>query len=156
MYCQYPLNTTLALMAKTVTVVHPFFKPGAPPCAMHLLTSEIEFLPAWSTTILTQELPHASTRQKVEFAKLPRKQCSKSTPLHSLSASLSEDDIDSDNKLGNSTESCDSDDGLIPKPPGEAGRPKRGGYNPELELGWDSRRYHKLRVSAVSGVLCLL
>ena len=143
-------------MAKTVTVVPPFFEPGAPPHAMRLLTSEIEFLPARSTTILTQELPHASTRQKVEFAKLPRKQRSKSTPLRSLSASLSEDDIDSDNELGNSTESCDSDDGLIPKPPGEAGRPKRGGYNLELELGWDSRRYHKLRVSAVSGVLCLL
>lgn len=132
------------------TSIAPFFEPGAPARAMRLLTSETEFLPARSTTILTQELPRAPTRPKVESSKGPRKLI----PPRCLSAPLSEDDScsspsDSDNsdELSHSiTSDSDSDDGLIPKPPGEAGRPKRGGYNLELELSWDPRRYRKLKV----------
>ena len=64
-----------------------FFEPGAPACAMCLLTSETEFLPARSTTILTQELPWAPTKPKVESSKCPHKLI----PPYCPSASLSED-----------------------------------------------------------------
>jgi hypothetical protein len=35
---------------------------------------------------------------------------------------------------------------LIPKPPGEVGRPKRGGYNLQKALCWSNTRFDKLRV----------
>ncbi|KAH9478874.1 hypothetical protein JR316_0009336 [Psilocybe cubensis] len=36
--------------------------------------------------------------------------------------------------------------GLIPKPDGEVGRPRRGGYNLEKQLGWNKRDYMELKV----------
>ena len=130
------------------TSITPFFEPGAPAHTMHLLTSKTKFLPAQSTTILTQELPRAPTRPKVESSKGPHKLI----PPRCLSAPFSEDDScsspsdpDNSDELSHSiTSDSDSDDGLIPKPPGEAGRPQRGGYNLELELSWDPRQILKV------------
>ncbi|KAJ4496243.1 hypothetical protein C8J55DRAFT_414311 [Lentinula edodes] len=39
----------------------------------------------------------------------------------------------------------DSDDDLIPKPPGEVGRPNRGGYSLFLVLGWPKKKYDKVK-----------
>lgn len=38
------------------------------------------------------------------------------------------------------------DDGLVPKPPGEVGRPSRGGYNLRDALGWDKDEYKLVMV----------
>ncbi len=40
-------------------------------------------------------------------------------------------------------------DGLIPKPAGEAGRPSRGGYNLQKELGWPAVDYMRFKVWSV-------
>lgn len=45
-------------------------------------------------------------------------------------------DGDSDSEFG----------GLIPKPPGEAGRPSRGGYNLQKQLGWPAADYMRFKV----------
>lgn len=37
-------------------------------------------------------------------------------------------------------------DELIPKPEGEAGRPKRGGYNLQTALGWPTNEYLRFKV----------
>lgn len=39
-----------------------------------------------------------------------------------------------------------SQSGKIPKPPGEVGRPNRGGYNLSVYLGWPKRDYDAVRV----------
>jgi hypothetical protein len=40
----------------------------------------------------------------------------------------------------------DPDDGRIPKPTGEAGRPKRGGYTLKDTLNWTVKDYMALKV----------
>ena len=39
---------------------------------------------------------------------------------------------------------------LIPKPPGEAGRPQSGGFNLEVSLGWPKPTFQKILVSPVA------
>lgn len=39
-----------------------------------------------------------------------------------------------------------SDDGRIPKPTGEAGRPQRGGYTLKAALNWKGKDYRTLKV----------
>lgn len=41
----------------------------------------------------------------------------------------------------------DTEEGLIPQPIGEAGRPGRGGYNFETQLAWNTKAFKKLKVS---------
>ena len=40
----------------------------------------------------------------------------------------------------------DNDNGTVPKPPGEVGRPGRGGYNLKAKLGWPCKEYSNFRV----------
>lgn len=145
-----PPHTNSALMA-THTQVSPFFEPGAPPPALRLLTTETEFLPntSISSTILTQDLPAKRANTKVQDTittyrrKTPVVSFRSVSPASTHSSSVSE----ASDSLGNSTNSdSGSDDGLIPKPDGEAGRPSRGGYNLELELSWDVKRFRALKV----------
>ena len=132
----HSLDVIQTAMVSVITSVAPFYEPSAPVHAVHLLTSKTEFLPTQSTTILTQELLQAP---KVESSKLPHKLMShrfRSTSLDEHDPSSPE----SGKELGNSTGSDgDSNDGLISKLAGEAGRPWRGGYDLELELSWHSR-----------------
>jgi hypothetical protein len=39
-----------------------------------------------------------------------------------------------------------SDDERVPKPQGEAGRPKRGGYTLKVALNWKAKDYKTLKV----------
>lgn len=58
-------------------------------------------------------------------------------PLSSRSSSLPPDwNFDTDSE----------DDGLIPKPPGEVGRPSRGGYTLKTALGWSEKDYLRVKV----------
>jgi hypothetical protein len=43
-------------------------------------------------------------------------------------------------------EEDESDDERIPKPQGEAGRPKRGGYTLKVALNWKAKDYKTLKV----------
>ncbi|KJA13351.1 hypothetical protein HYPSUDRAFT_209620 [Hypholoma sublateritium FD-334 SS-4] len=57
-------------------------------------------------------------------------------PLSSRSSSLPPDwNFDTDSE----------DDGLIPKPPGEVGRPSRGGYTLKTVLGWPNKDYLRIK-----------
>ncbi|KAJ3831653.1 hypothetical protein F5878DRAFT_549272 [Lentinula raphanica] len=51
----------------------------------------------------------------------------------------------------------DDEDDLIPKPPGEVGRPNRGGYNLCDALGWPKDEYKvvQVRQSLLSSNTCL-
>ena len=65
-----------------------------------------------------------------------------SSPPSPSGATTSESEEDSD-----SSESwTDSDDRTIPKPPGEVGRPGRGGYTLNIALDWNPKAFKKLRV----------
>ncbi|KAL0065611.1 hypothetical protein AAF712_007389 [Marasmius tenuissimus] len=44
----------------------------------------------------------------------------------------------------------------IPKPEGEAGRPRRGGYNLEKVLGWSPKRFNRVKAFVKQRVLCEL
>lgn len=60
-------------------------------------------------------------------------------------------DPDTDLTTAPSPSSSSSSYDLIPKPPGEAGRPGRGGYNLQEALqkhGWENAKFSKLRVSS--------
>lgn len=134
-------------MAAVTTTVPPFFEPGAPSPMIPVLTSQTEFINSnLHSTILTEELPRT---QRVRHAtptahKIPLFHAHSPSP-HSTESSISSDN---DNTGDSTASESDSEDGLIAKPPGEAGRPGRGGYNLEIELAWDSKKFHKLKVSS--------
>lgn len=69
-------------------------------------------------------------------------------------ANLSIMDSDNDSPVPGSEDEDDDDDdcnaGLIPKPEGEAGRPKSGGYSLREALDWDEKDYTKVKVSKMS------
>jgi len=69
--------------------------------------------------------------------------------ISSLTSLPSNSDMDAD----------ESDDGRIPKPRGEAGRPQRGGYTLKAALNWKAKDYKTLKVRsfkqvALNGLLC--
>jgi hypothetical protein len=49
----------------------------------------------------------------------------------------------------------ESDDERIPKPQGEAGRPKRGGYTLKVALNWKVKDYKMLKVRSIKRVCSL-
>ena len=49
--------------------------------------------------------------------------------------------------VGDSTDGSSDGEGKIPKPEGEVGRPKRGGYNLRDVLQWSNKDYEKVNVS---------
>jgi len=53
------------------------------------------------------------------------------------------------NVLGGALRVYQDDDGLIPEPGGEAGRPSRNGYVLKNELQWEKRVYQSFLVSRV-------
>jgi hypothetical protein len=59
-------------------------------------------------------------------------------------SSVESSGLSSDDK---STSDTLSEDFKIPKPPGESGRPGRGGYNLETTLDWNHKMYAKFKVS---------
>ncbi|KAF8187444.1 hypothetical protein BJ912DRAFT_1059794 [Pholiota molesta] len=49
------------------------------------------------------------------------------------------------NDISSEEDTTDSEGGLIDKPEGEVTRTSRGGYNLEFVLGWDRKKYRKIR-----------
>ena len=64
----------------------------------------------------------------------------------SSSDSPASDSSESESSGSSESESSDSTDGTIPKPPGEVGRPGRGGYTLDDALDWNPKAFKKLKV----------
>jgi len=58
-----------------------------------------------------------------------------------------EDEVDEDEVDDLIGECKEGKEGLIPKPPGENGRPGRGGYNVQHAAKWDDATYEQIKVS---------
>ena len=141
------------------TPVPALYEPGAPPPTLPLLTSQTDIFynPLHSCTITArEELPpgqqtrcHQSLPPTPNLAGRVRFQ---SLPAHS-NDDVSEDSDSSLTSLSSSDSDSESDsdelneeDNKIGKPPGEAGRPGRGGYNLRVALGWAADDHKKLLV----------
>ena len=127
------------------------YEPGAPPPSIPVLTYQTKFMspPNESLSILTQDVPTRANKRppsRNELKNPPTKKIHFTSPAKSSESNGSQSSPDD----GESVSSDEEDDGLIPKPQGEAWRPNRGGYNLELELSWDVKRYHSLKVSTLS------
>ena len=114
------------------------YEPGAPPPSIPVLTYQTKFMspPNKSPSILTQDVPTQANKQppsQNKFENPPTKNIHFTSPAESSESNSSQSSPD-DRK---SVLSDKEDDGLIPKPQGEAQRPNCGGYNLKLELSWD-------------------
>lgn len=138
-------------MAKS-TPIPAAYEPSAPAPSMPVLTVQSEFIrsPNESPSILTQEVPLRPNKRQFsrnDCEQSPAKKLRFTTPSQeSASSSDSQDGPDDGKSIPSDDE---EDDGLIPKPPGEARRPKSGGYNLELELNWDAKHWNSLKVSSL-------
>lgn len=143
--------------------VTPFFKPGAPPPPLPLLTCQTDLsgIPNPKPTITVSESLSAPSRAKERrirpanrirspspYTKPPSKGkivtfASNRGRSESQESELSElsELSDFSSRRSPSESYSDSDGGLIFKPLGEVGRPNRGGYNLERALNWDPESY---------------
>ncbi|KJA18372.1 hypothetical protein HYPSUDRAFT_205480 [Hypholoma sublateritium FD-334 SS-4] len=85
-----------------------------------------------------------SSRGKTPLNRGPSTPPSRSSPAPGGSRARSVSKAPSDHNPQDS-ESGSESDGLIPKPAGEAGRPSRGGYNLQTELGWPAADYMRFK-----------
>jgi hypothetical protein len=150
-----------------------FFEPGAPPPVLSLPTCQTNFsyvdIPQ-PTSIWRQELrrPNLACRRAPSVMWAPDRARSSSPYSRSSSRpaiiSLVQDTSESDCRSGRgrsgsplTEESSDTDSSrggtpfiveheVIPKPPGEVARPKRGGYNLEKAVKWPKSKFERLRV----------
>jgi hypothetical protein len=156
-------------MVANSTSYTPFYEPGAPPPPLPLLTAQTDLFynPLRPTALVNTEIlpkgglapathparvTHAVPANQImqqRHVKIPSNTRGPS-PLsditsseHSLDSDASES---SDSELSESDCSTDLDDTTIPKPPGEVGRPGRGGYTLELALDWNLKALKKLKV----------
>jgi hypothetical protein len=157
------LHSLLTSMSKPYP---PLYEPGAPPPALFVLTSQTDIFynnPLRSSTVTANEelppnlqtkrhrsVPPVSTASSlVRFHSVPVRQndsiCEDSdSSLTSLSNSGS--DMGASDGEGDTDESDEEGNNKIPKPPGEAGRPGRGGYTLRVALRWNTKDYKKLQV----------
>lgn len=149
-----PPTMSILVSTPSLLTIPPFYEPGAPPPILPILIAQTEV----GTTkrpdkLLAQEdLGTGPTRNHTSnsthrFTPYPKRQPSKhsrsSTPKHRDLTPGTESDGESQS---DSSDSATSEDHLIPKPDGEAGRPGRGGYNLEEALGWEHKKYCRIKV----------
>ena len=141
-----------ALMVAT-TPCPPFYEPGAPPPPLPLLTAQTNLLdnPFRPTTLInTEPLPQSGAMRVNQRACQRKVQVAPHThsapTLESSSDSPASDSSESESSGSSESESSDSTDGTIPKPPGEVGRPGRGGYTLDDALDWNPKAFKKLKV----------
>jgi len=126
----------------------------------HVCVSACKEMTLTQLDVLTQE--SAEARVKTARARTPRAQTPREkTPTHLLSGSKKPVTIDlpcsdsehsegspapSESSLSSIASEQEASD-KIPKPSGEAGRPGRGGYNLEEQLGWGEEGFKALKVN---------
>ena len=131
-----------------------FFEPKAPQPILPVLIAQTEVGRMFSPSkLLAQEqIGPSPTRSRSRFKSTfnhsgIRITGRKKTPGITAADDPHVDSSDSEPlKTDSSDESDDSEEGLIPKPDGEAGRPGCGGYNLEDELGWKKSEFRKFKV----------
>ena len=123
-------------MAQSSKPIAPFFNSGTPLPIPALITST-ELRHPSPQPLVTQEIFNAShdgARNKLQ------------DPVCCNTNDADASDSESSVSSMSSGSDTDPDDGKIPPPGGEAGRRNRGGYNPEETLGWDTKRFKKVKV----------
>lgn len=122
-----------------------------------LITTRIEFgfntLPPPPQITTRRDFgPHIRRRGQHHSVPYNRPKPRERTPARTLSVEF---DVQSDSSLSDlsdTEESTDGDNlsstsGLIPKPEGEAGKARSGGYNLEEALGWPKKRFDDFYMS---------
>ena len=146
-----------------------FFEPGAPPPALPLPTCQTNLayfhLPQ-ATSIWRQELQPRTLRTGPVNRNRALNRARSSSPYTKPTSGVNQPQAKvtfaeetrfqspaseltelSDASTRSSSEApSDVNDGMIPKPPGEVSRPKRGGYNLQKALGWPDPKFGKLQV----------
>ena len=152
--CQY---ASKSLTSSSLLTIPPFYEPGAPPPTLPILIAQTEVgnIERPDKLLAQEDLGTGPARKhtsnsshrftpysKAASKPQPSKHSRWSTPNHRNltpgTESYGESESDSD--------CATSDDHLIPKPEGEAGRPGRGGYNLEEALGWEHKKYCRIKV----------
>lgn len=160
-----------------VTVPAPsFYEASAPPAPLPLLTAETDSyaLSTAGQSIYYEEVDPDRVKRtaRVSFAVPTTPPCSKARQLPSLTIpqarSATPSDVDADrNSTSGSDTSDDSDssnssasdideDLKITKPPGEAGRPGRGGYSLEQVLSWPPTRMKQFQVDPIAAQVVIV
>src|ERR1700690_4673123 len=101
-----------------------------------------------SPILASEELPtahHYPARRHIVLSPSTKRKHYDDSDGSELSDSQLDSQSDSQSDCSESDES--SGEEKIPKPPGEASRPGRGGYNLEAALGWHPNDYAEVRVS---------
>ena len=153
-------SMTIASLVSTPSLltIPPFYEPGAPPPTLPILIAQTEVgnIERPGKLLAQEDLGTGPARKHISSSsnrfspypkaasrRQPRKHSRSSTPRHRDLTPLTEMDEDSESE---SSDSVTSEDHLIPKPDGEAGRPGRGGYNLEDALGWEHKKYCRIKV----------
>ena len=135
------------------TPVPAFFESSPPPPQLPLATAFTELSYNHPTTVTAfQELPSHVTASATPPNNGSSQDADDAIPPEDDDAP-NDDALEDDNASGLSNcahDSWEMEEGKIPKPSGESGRPHSGGYNLENVLaknGWDSKKFKKLKVS---------
>lgn len=120
------------------------YTSSAAPLPLPQLSSQTELTSTTQVTNISSEQELLACRSNA--IKTPKK------TLATHSADINEGQSSSGESRESSplSELSDSEPGLITKPDGEPGRPKRGGYNIKDALGWPVKDYTKLQVSCTA------
>jgi len=143
---------SILVSTPSLLTIPPFYEPGAPPPTLPILIAQTEVgnIERPDKLLAQEELgtgpvrKHSSNSAHRFSPYQPSKYSpSSSTPkLRDLTPGTDSDD----GSESDSSASATSEDHLIPKPDGEAGRPGRGGYNLEVALGWEHKKYCRIKV----------
>jgi hypothetical protein len=136
--------------------IPPFFEPGAPPPTLPILIAQTEVgIVDTPCKLLAQEeigsgpTVARSARSSARYIPYSKSACKHALPSKPHNEGPDGDTSDSElTSINDSDSKSDHDDShLIAKPDGEAGRPGRGGYNLEVALKWEHKKYLKVKVS---------
>jgi hypothetical protein len=147
-FTPHPKATPRSL-APSLLTIPPFYESGIPPPTLPILIAhtEIDNIERPNKLLAQEELgtgcaSKSASNSTHRFNPYPKKHSQSLTPKHRDATSESESDRASESD----SDSAASDDYLIPKPDGEAGRPGRGGYSLEQTLRWEHKKYSKVKV----------
>jgi hypothetical protein len=152
------MTTASLVSTPSLLTIPPFYEPGAPPPTLPILIAQTDVgnIERPGKLLAQEDLGTGPARKypsssSHRFSPYPKATSRRQHPKHSRSSTprhrdltpLTELDEDSESE---SSDSATSEDHLIPKPDGEAGRPGRGGYNLEEALGWEHKKYCRIKV----------
>lgn len=137
--------------------ISPFFTPGVPSSTHPITIAQSEI----GRTLLPDKLlaeeqigPQSKAHRDIGVRFSPyqkansfeRHRSQTPTATNSRSANISDTGLKGSSSDSPFDDEHDDDNGLIPKPEGEAGRPGRGGYNLEDTLGWQRKEFQRVKV----------